>query len=66
MFIYLSSLFSSGLLLAALPAVLILNGGWEAAAAGLAIGAATVLLGCFVVMLAGEDRAPGGHGPRAV
>ncbi|HEY6778238.1 MAG TPA: hypothetical protein VI122_17160 [Thermoleophilaceae bacterium] len=66
MFVYLTSLFSSGLLLAALAAVLILNGGWEAAAAGLAIGAATVLLGCFVVMLAGEDRAPGGHGPRAV
>jgi hypothetical protein len=25
-----------------------------------------VLLGCFVVMLAGEDRAPGGRGPHVV
>jgi hypothetical protein len=66
MFIYLTSLISSALLLVAVAAVLILNGGWEAAAAGLAIVAATVWLGCFVVMLASADGAPGGHGPHAV
>jgi hypothetical protein len=66
MFIYLTSLISAGLLLAAIVATLILTGGWEAAAAGLAVVAATVWLSCFVVMLAAEDGAPGGRGPHAV
>jgi hypothetical protein len=63
---YLGMIISSGTLIAAFAAVLILTGGWEAAAAGVAVLAASAWLGCFVVMLAGKDAAPRGRGPRAV
>jgi hypothetical protein len=66
MLTYLGMLISSGTSIAAFAAVLILSGGWEAAAAGVAVLAATVWLGCFVVMLAGKDSAPRGRSPRAV
>jgi hypothetical protein len=53
--IYLTSLISGGLMLAAIVAVIILHGGWEAAVAGFAILAATVWFGCFLVMLVREE-----------
>jgi hypothetical protein len=64
--IYLTSLISTGLMLAAIVAVLVLNGGWEAAAAGFAIVAAAVWLGCFLVMLVREDGGTAGRRPHAV
>ena len=66
MLTYLGMLISSGTLIAAFAAVLILTGGWEAAAAGVAVLAAAVWLGCFVAMLARKDAAPRARGPRAV
>jgi hypothetical protein len=62
---YLAFLLSSGALLAAFVAVLIVSGGWEAAAAGIGVAAGTVWLACFVSMVVGKDASPGGRGPRA-
>jgi hypothetical protein len=64
--IYLTSLISGGLMLAAIVTVIILNGGWEAAAAGFAILAATVWFGCFLLMLVREDGETAGRPPHAV
>ena len=62
---YLASIISSGVMLLAIAAAVILTGGWEAAAAAIAILAATVWVGCFLVILVGEDRLSPGRGPRA-
>jgi hypothetical protein len=50
-------------MLAAIVAVIIVKGGWEAAASGLGVVAASVLLGCLLVMLAREDGAPARRRP---
>jgi hypothetical protein len=63
---FLALLISSGALLAASVAVLVVSGGWEAAAAGIGVLAGTVWLACFVSMVAGKDAMPGGRGPHAV
>ena len=63
---YLALLLSSGSLVAAVVAVLLVSGGWEAAAAGIGVVAGTVWLVCFVIIVAGKDAMPGGRGPRAV
>jgi hypothetical protein len=63
---YLAFLLSSGAVLAAFVAVLVVGGGWEAAVAGIGVAAGTVWLACFVSMVAGEDATPRGRGPRAV
>jgi hypothetical protein len=66
MITYLAFLLSSFALLAASVAVLVVSGGWEAAAAGIGVLAGTVWLACFVRMVAGRDATPRGRGPRAV
>lgn len=49
-------------LLAAFVALLVLHGGWEAAAAGLAVGAGALCLTGMIAALIGADRMP--RGPR--
>ena len=61
---YITFLVSAGGVVAGLLAVLILHGGWDAAAAGLDVLCGTAFLVSLIVLLArGESQPP--RGPRA-
>jgi hypothetical protein len=58
---YVAFIVSAGLLLASLAVVLVVHGGWEAAAAGFALVIGPLFVGSFIVLGAAADR---GAGPR--
>jgi hypothetical protein len=53
---YFAFIVSAGLLLAGLAAVVVLHGGWEAAAAGLALVVGPLFVGSVIVLGAAADR----------
>jgi hypothetical protein len=57
---FLFLLTSAAVLLGAVAATIVLHGGWEAAAAGIAVVAGMTCLATFVVLLTEADGAPRG------